>query len=108
MTDQSKVTLSIEGMSCASCVGRVDRGLTALRGISDVSVNLANETARFSVDGSPHLQGAVQALKDLGYPARTASVPIERPLSVKSPARTRTAPVATASVMLPAEVSTAE
>ena len=74
MTDQSKVTLSIEGMSCASCVGRVDRGLSALRGISDVSVNLANETARFSVDGSPHLQDAVQALKDLGYPARTASV----------------------------------
>ena len=68
------LTLSVEGMSCASCVGRVDRGLTALKGATDVSVNLALEGARMHVD-SPDRAGAfVAALADLGYPTRTGRV----------------------------------
>ncbi|MBN7783783.1 copper-translocating P-type ATPase [Ponticoccus gilvus] len=70
----SPITLSIEGMSCASCVGRVDRGLAALTGVSDVSVNLAAETARFTVDDPARVAEAVGALKALGYPARQGSV----------------------------------
>ncbi len=74
MPEQTPVTLSIEGMSCASCVGRVDRGLGALDGVHDVSVNLASETARLVVDSPDRLAEAVAALDKLGYPARTASV----------------------------------
>ncbi|WP_238254681.1 heavy-metal-associated domain-containing protein, partial [Methylorubrum podarium] len=37
----SRLTLPVEGMSCASCVGRVERALAALPGASDVAVNLA-------------------------------------------------------------------
>ncbi|MBK1637267.1 heavy metal translocating P-type ATPase [Rhodovulum adriaticum] len=74
MRDQAHVTLSVEGMSCASCVGRVDRALAALDGVGDVSVNLASETARFAVDGPERIALAADRLDDLGYPARRASV----------------------------------
>lgn len=66
--------MSIEGMSCASCVGRVEKTLAALEGFSDVSVNLASEEARVTVERPELLIAATQALKDLGYPARTSQV----------------------------------
>ncbi|KIN76955.1 heavy metal translocating P-type ATPase [Sulfitobacter mediterraneus] len=74
MTQNPQVTLGIEGMTCASCVGRVEKSLSALEGISDVSVNLASESARLSVNDQARLQEAAQALETLGYPARTARV----------------------------------
>ncbi len=74
MTQNPQVTLGIEGMTCASCVGRVEKSLSALESISDVSVNLASESARLSVNDPARLQEAAQALETLGYPARTARV----------------------------------
>ena len=74
MTDTSQTTLSIEGMTCASCVGRVEKALAAVDGVSDVSVNLASETARLSLDDPSSLSNAVQTLSTLGYPARTSKV----------------------------------
>ena len=50
MTDTNQTTLSIEGMTCASCVGRVEKALAGLDGVSEVAVNLASETARLSLD----------------------------------------------------------
>ena len=73
MTEPQSATLSIEGMSCASCVGRVERGLAAIGGISDVAVNLAAETARITVDGPERFTEAARTLEDLGYPARRAT-----------------------------------
>ncbi len=61
-------------MSCASCVARVDRGLKSVDGISDVSVNLAAEVARFRADGPASLSTAAAKLETLGYPARKATV----------------------------------
>ncbi|GAA6189915.1 heavy metal translocating P-type ATPase [Litorivita sp. NS0012-18] len=74
MTHNTHTTLSIVGMSCASCVGRVEKALSALPGVSDVSVNLASEQARLSVDSPDRLQDAAHALDTLGYPARTARI----------------------------------
>ncbi|UZD90857.1 heavy metal translocating P-type ATPase [Cognatishimia activa] len=74
MVKKTQVTMSIEGMSCASCVGRVEKTLAALEGFSDVSVNLASEEARVTVERPELLIAATQALKDLGYPARTSQV----------------------------------
>ena len=74
MTHTTQTTLNIEGMSCASCVGRVEKALAALDGVSDVSVNLASESARISVDEPVRLQDAARALEDLGYPARKARI----------------------------------
>jgi len=67
-------TLNIGGMTCASCVGRVDRALTAVEGVRDVNVNLATESAALVVDSAEGLKNAADALTDLGYPARTARV----------------------------------
>lgn len=74
MPETATVTLSIEGMSCPSCVGRVDRGLSALDGVRDVSVNLASESSRLSVDSPDRIAEAVAALDKLGDAARTARV----------------------------------
>jgi len=42
---QQTLELNIEGMTCASCVGRVERALSKVPGVKGVSVNLANERA---------------------------------------------------------------
>lgn len=61
--------LNIEGMTCASCVGRVERGLTTLEGIQKVSVNLATDSAKIEfVDSEISLQQILNKLVELGYP----------------------------------------
>jgi Cu+-exporting ATPase len=74
MTDSKTISLSIDGMSCASCVGRVDRALAGIPGVRDVSVNLAAETASFLSDGPDQVKMAAAAMTELGYPARTTRV----------------------------------
>ncbi len=48
----STVELPIEGMTCASCVRRVERALSRVEGVQDASVNLATEQARVTLDPS--------------------------------------------------------
>ena len=74
MTESETISLSIEGMSCASCVGRVDRALAGVQGLRDVSVNLVAETASFVVHEPEQIKAASAALTELGYPARTSRV----------------------------------
>ena len=74
MSEVYEATLGIEGMSCGSCVGRVEAALSKLDGVQSVSVNLAAETARVNLDGGSRLAAVVEALDDLGYPARRAHV----------------------------------
>ena len=40
--------LGIGGMTCASCVGRVERALRKVPGVQDATVNLATESARIT------------------------------------------------------------
>lgn len=71
MSEQTRLTLAIEGMSCASCVGRVDRALAAVPGVLDVKVNLASETATVTLSGqSAGFAGLEAAAREAGYPAR--------------------------------------
>ena len=74
MSEPKSVSLSVEGMTCASCVGRVEHGLTNIPELKDVSVNLATETARFSVESPEQILQVSEKLEDLGYPARTGEV----------------------------------
>ncbi len=76
MTAPSDLTLNIEGMSCASCVGRVERALRALPGVSDVSVNLASETARLHHDARSGTDDIFATLEKAGYPARIGDMVI--------------------------------
>lgn len=70
---QSEVTLRIEGMTCASCVGRVERALQAVPGVLSASVNLASETAQVQyLTGIAQPEALARAATDAGYPARLA------------------------------------
>ena len=60
-----RLTLPVAGMSCASCIGRVERVLAALPGASDVVVNLATGRASLTLDGDP--AAAVAAIDRAGY-----------------------------------------
>lgn len=70
MPESNNVNMSLDGMSCASCVGRVEQALNKVSGISGAAVNLATETARFKYDTADTLLNATGALSELGYPAR--------------------------------------
>jgi len=70
-------SFQIEGMSCASCVGRVEKTLAAVPGVTGASVNLATETARVSFDDSVNTQVLTTTLSDAGYPAATDEVTLE-------------------------------
>ncbi|MBC3377439.1 copper-translocating P-type ATPase [Pseudomonas sp. SWRI92] len=61
--------LSIEGMTCASCVGRVERALAKVAGVSRASVNLANERAHLELLGQVNPQSLIDAVKRAGYDA---------------------------------------
>ena len=74
MPEPGSLNLSIEGMTCASCVGRVNRALRGVPGLADISVNLASETARLSLDPSVRITEVSEALAAAGYPARTNKV----------------------------------
>ena len=71
---QGSVTtsLEIEGMTCASCVARVERALKVVPGVSDASVNLATERA--TVHGAVDSAALVAAVKSEGYAARAVDV----------------------------------
>lgn len=69
----SRLSLPIEGMTCASCVGRVERALTAVPGVQTASVNLATERADLSFIGAPDPQAAVHAIERAGYTVREAT-----------------------------------
>ena len=43
--NSTTLTLPVEGMTCASCVGRVERALRAVPGVIEATVNLATERA---------------------------------------------------------------
>ena len=59
--------LAIEGMSCASCVGRVEKALAAVPGVTQASVNLATEVAKISSDTPIPLAALQAAVEKAGY-----------------------------------------
>jgi Cu+-exporting ATPase len=65
-----KVELPITGMSCASCVAKIEKGLSKMSGIVDAKVNFATEKATIAFDPSRvHVGNFVATVKDLGYEA---------------------------------------
>ncbi len=72
--DSIAVSLPIEGMTCASCVGRVEKALKAVPGVSKASVNLATERADISFAGAPDVAAAVQAVQKAGYTVAETTV----------------------------------
>ncbi len=77
MTNANTLSLRVDGMSCGSCVGRVEKALSALPGVTRAEVNLATETARVTHDGSVSATTLSDTLDKTGYPARVTETTID-------------------------------
>ncbi len=62
------VRLSIQGMSCGSCAGRVDKALNGLEGV-EASVNLASDSAEVTYADKLSVDDLIKAVQDAGYDA---------------------------------------
>jgi Cu+-exporting ATPase len=62
------VELGVQGMTCASCVGRVERGLGKVEGVESATVNLATERATVTYDPAQvGPQALLDKVKAIGY-----------------------------------------
>ena len=100
---QEEITLDIAGMSCASCVGRVEKALHKVPGVSVVSVNLASEKATLTTTSAVPVDTLIAAVERAGY---TATLPAVAQTEPARPALPTWWPVAiaaalTAPLMLP-------
>lgn len=73
LPDLCSLDIGIGGMTCASCVTRVEKALNRLPGVSEASVNLATESARVTVQGLSSTEAMARlsrAVRDAGYEPR--------------------------------------
>ena len=96
-TANSTVDIGIGGMTCASCVARVERALKKVPGVAGASVNLATESARVELLSAPPASGddatrapahippsdmqarLRRAVRDAGYEPRAATALLDAP-----------------------------
>jgi Cu+-exporting ATPase len=67
----NRFDLAIQGMTCASCVARVEKALLKVPGVESASVNLATETATLQAPAGA-LEAALAAVQKAGYEAKVA------------------------------------
>ncbi|MGO3580918.1 heavy metal translocating P-type ATPase [Pseudomonas helleri] len=68
--------LPIDGMTCASCAGRVEKALAKVPGVESVSVNLATEQARIQAPAES-LAALVDAVQQAGYSVPAHSLELD-------------------------------
>ncbi|MEP2919685.1 MAG: heavy metal translocating P-type ATPase [Sulfitobacter sp.] len=61
-------SIRVQNLSCGSCAARAQKVLNEVDGVEDAAVNLADESARFSVASAKALKSAFAALEKAGYP----------------------------------------
>ncbi|VBU61419.1 heavy metal translocating P-type ATPase [Burkholderia pseudomallei] len=93
---RTAIELDIAGMTCASCVGRVEKALAQVPGVARATVNLATEKATVDADADAHVDTArlIDAVKRAGYrasPAIAACAPASRATATADAAATRLA-----------------
>jgi Cu+-exporting ATPase len=64
--------LAIEGMTCASCAGRIERALLKVPGVRSATVNLASERAHIEVLGAVDPTVLIEAVEAAGYQAQAS------------------------------------
>jgi len=70
VTVTERIDLAVEGMTCASCVARVERKLKRAPGVAEASVNLATERATVAYDpGAASVADLIGAVEAAGYGA---------------------------------------
>src|SRR6266536_2317428 len=83
--NKEHMTLALEGMTCASCAMRIEKGLKKVPGVIDAQVNLATERATVTYD--PEQTGVeqmVQKVEAVGYQAMPLDQPAPRPVVASS------------------------
>ncbi|WP_137894682.1 heavy metal translocating P-type ATPase [Ramlibacter sp. 2FC] len=77
-TTTPSLDLGIGGMTCASCVTRVEKALRKVPGVQDASVNLATESARIVYAHGEQMEARLRrAVRDAGYEPRAADAAID-------------------------------
>ena len=77
---ESQITMPVKGMSCASCVSRVESALSAIDGVSNAEVNLTTKRATVSYDPDATAPKAlIEAVNSTGFevPSETLSLSID-------------------------------
>lgn len=85
--------LSINGMSCGACVGKVTQAIQSISHVKDVAVDLLSSSARVEFEGRDNVQGIIDEIEDIGYEATlidcksaesdTTSKPTERTVMIR-------------------------
>lgn len=71
IVDRGKLHLKIGGMACSFCVESIQKSLTRLEGVEDVSVSLAHQEALVQYDAEKVKETEIkQTLRDMGYRIR--------------------------------------
>lgn len=79
MSSTTSFEIPVKGMTCASCVGRIERELSAMPGVSAVNVNLATGKAQVSYDQPQTAASLIKAITELGFEPQ----PQQAELSIK-------------------------
>jgi Cu+-exporting ATPase len=82
-TEMSQTSLALEGMTCASCAMRIEKGLKKVPGVIDASVNLATERGTVTYDpAQTGIEQLVQKVEAVGYKATPLLAPKAAPAEV--------------------------
>lgn len=95
-TENSQATFALEGMTCASCALRIEKGLKRMPGVLEAQVNLATERGTVTYDAT--LTGPeqmIQKVEAIGYKATPLILPVP-----KSPEQKMTVPEASVTLAL--------
>src|SRR5437868_15017601 len=77
--EESQTVLALEGMTCASCAMRIEKGLKKVKGVIDANVNLATEKAAVIYDPmQTNLEQIVQKVETVGYKATPQVIPTQQ------------------------------
>lgn len=75
MKTSIQIRLPIEGMTCSSCVARVEKALKAVPGVGAAEVNLATEMASVTLAAGSSPDALVAAIRKAGYETRLTPLP---------------------------------
>lgn len=73
-----KVNIFVDGMTCQACSMKVEKGLSKLKIVEDVSVNLMSKTVTVSVADGAKVEGLIGVIKRLGYKPKRDELKIEK------------------------------
>lgn len=75
-TSAEQVEIPVEGMTCATCVARVEKALAATSGVERANVNLVTKRASVRFDPTRATREALtHAIEDAGYRVAEISAP---------------------------------